>query len=294
MSVRVLFVCLLIVLIAAVGEAQTWGCGAKDYKCQLDVRMKALKDNPKDPENYYNLGIVLQRTNAHKEAIEAYTMYLAIPGVPAQNRADGFNNRGIAHKALRHFDLAIADYGEAIKLLPNNANFLVNRANAKAGLRKTDEALADYQKAIEVDPKYFSSYAQRAILLANLSRVDEALKDFARSIELNPEYAEPYYNRGTVYSARKQYDKAIADYTKYISLIDDPKYLADAYLNRGIAVGMTVGPAKAVADFTKVIELSPKRPNAYRARAIAYRQLKKDALAQADERKAAELTAKPN
>lgn len=291
----------MVVLIAGVflfaalpGKAQTWGCGEKDYKCQLDVRMKALQDNPKDPENYYNLAIVFQRAKAFKQAVETYTMYLSIPGVATDKRADGFNNRGISYRALKNAELAMADYNQAIELKPTDASFFVNRANLHAQNKKNDLAFADYEKAVGINPKYFSTYAQRGILYSNLSRTGEALKDFAKAIELEPAYPEPYYNRGTIYSDLKEYAKAIPDYTKYISLIDDSEYLADGHINRGIAYAYTDNLQRAVEDFTKVIELSPKRVAGYRARALAYRQLKKESLAQADEQKAADLSVKPN
>jgi Tfp pilus assembly protein PilF len=46
---------------------------------------------------------------------------------------------------------------------------------------------------------------------------------------------------------------------------------------------------QALADFTKVIELDPTRANGYKARAMVYREMKKNDLAEADEKKAREL-----
>lgn len=270
-------------------QAQTWGCGERDLQCQLDGRMKALKANPKDPENYYNLGIVFQRSGAHEEAIEAFSMYISIPGVKPEFVADGYNNRGISQKALKKFDLAYADYTKAIELDPKKPMFLVNRGNASANMKKVDDALADYARAIKLDPNYAQAYAQRGILHIDLDRVEDALRDFAKSIELDPSYAEPYYNRGTIYSDRKEYAKAIPDYEKYVSLIDDPDYLADGYMNLGIAHFYTGSLQKAVEDFTKAIEARPNWANGYKARAMVYREMKMNDLAEADERRAAQL-----
>jgi len=286
-----LTVCILLLGISNF-KAQTWGCGERDFKCQLDVRMKALKDDPKDPDNYYNLGIVFQRNGSHKEAVETFSMYISIPGLKPQLVADGYNNRAISQRALNNLELAYADYTKAIELKPTDPIYLVNRGNLNAARKNADEALADYARAIAIDPKYYSTYAQRGILYVNISRIDEALRDFAKSIELNPSYAEPYYNRGTVYSGRKEYDKAIPDYTKYVSLIDDPVYLADGYINRGIANRYLGNPQKALEDFSKVIELRPKWQNGYRARALLYREMKKPDLATADEKTAVDLASK--
>lgn len=276
-------------LVVLNAHGQTWGCEERDFKCQLDSRMKALQDDPKNPENYYNIGIVFQRSGAHSQAVESFSMYIMIPGLKPEFVADGYNNRGISQKALKKPDLAYADYTKAIELNPKKPEYLVNRANASVHMKKIDAAMADYAQAIKLDPSYGQAYAQRGILFTDQGRADDALRDFAKSIEVSPTYAEPYYNRGTIYSGKKEFAKAIPDYEKYVSLINDPVYLADGYMNLGIAHFYTGNAQKAVDDFTKVIEAQPKFANGYRARAMVYRAMKKNDLADADERLAAEL-----
>jgi tetratricopeptide (TPR) repeat protein len=287
---RVFVVAVSIVTLAFLNaQGQTWGCGERDFKCQLDGRMKALQADPKNPENYYNLGIVFQRSGAHKEAVESFSMYIMIPGLKSDFVADGYNNRGISKRALKEPDLAYADYTKAIELNPKKPEYFVNRANASVDMKKIDDAMADYAQATKLDSNYGQAYAQRGILYSSEGRIDDALRDFAKSIEVSPTYAEPYYNRGTIYSGKKEFVKAIPDYEKYVSLISDPVFLADGYMNLGIANFYTNSPQKALDDFTKVIELQPKRPNGYRARAMVYRQMNKPDLAEADERRAVEL-----
>src|SRR5690606_27645477 len=151
-----------------------------------------------NPETYYELGVVFQRSGAHEQAVEAFSMYIAIPGLKPEQVADGYNNRGISQRALKKPDLAYADYTKAIELNSKKSEFLVNRGHASADMKKFDDAKADYARAITLDPEYAQAYAQRGILLINQGKADDALDDFARSIEINPAYAEPYYNRGTI------------------------------------------------------------------------------------------------
>lgn len=279
----------VIILAGLSAQGQTWGCGERDFKCQLNGRMKALEADPGNPENYYNLGIVFQRSGAHKQAVESFSMYIMIPGVKPEFVADGYNNRAISQRALKRPDLAYADYTKAIELNTKNAKFFVNRGNASMDMKKIDDAMADYAHAIKIDPSYAQAYAQRGIHYIAQGRDDDALRDFARSIELDPSYAEPYYNRGTIYSGRKEFAKAIPDYEKYVSLINDPAYLADGYTNLGIAHFSTGSHQKALDAFNKVIELRPRGANGYRARAMVYREMKKIDLAEADERRASEI-----
>jgi len=289
-----IFIGIFVMLACSVANAQTWGCGERDYKCQLDGRMKALEADPKNPENYYNMGLVFQRTKAHKQAVESFGMYVLIPGVKPEYLSDGYNSRGISQRALGKPQLAYDDYSTAIELNPKATSPLINRANVSRDLGKTDQAFADYGKAIALDPKVALAYSNRGHLYSDLSKFDEALKDLAKAIELDPANDEPYYTRAMIYREKRENAKAIADLDKYIAIEpENPQYLADGYLNRGINYAILSKFEAAEKDITKAIELSPKYIDAYKARALVYREMKKIALAEADERKAADLAASP-
>lgn len=297
MTVMKVSLLLLTMLLSCIGTGlgqqvvdETWGCGLRDYKCQLDTRMKALAANPKEPENYYNLGIVYMRMGQNSLAVEAFSMYLQIPGVDPKLRADGYSNRGISQRALKRPDLAIEDYSKGIELNPRDTRLYINRANANADLKKHPAAVADYDRAIEINPKYGFAYAQRGNYLSGQGRVEAGLADLAKAIELDPAYPESYYNRAVIYLERKEYPRAISDLDKYIPLIaHNPQYTVDGLMNRGIAHYYTGSKERAIADLTKAAEVMPTFPNAYRARAMVYRSMKKDDLAAADEKRAADL-----
>ncbi len=275
-------------------NAQTWGCGERDYKCQLDGRMKALEADPKNPENYYDIGIVFQRTKAHKQAVESFSMYLLIPGVKAEYLSDGYNSRGISQRALGKPQLAYDDYSKAIELNPKVATPFINRGNVSRDLKKADQAFADYARAIALEPKAALAYSNRGHLYSDLGKFDDALKDLAKAIELDPSNDEPYYTRAMIYREKREHAKAIADLDKYIAIgPSNPQYLADGYLNRGINYAILAKYEAAEKDISKAIEISPRYIDAYRSRALVYRELKKTALADADERKATELAALP-
>lgn len=291
---KTLLLCFLICLVLTSSIfSQTWGCPELDYNCQSKAVMKALQADPKNPENYYNMGIVFQRSRSHKEAVESFTMYISIPGVKPELLADGYNNRGISHRALGNLDQAYIDYTKAFELKPTDEKPLVNRANLNAYRLEYKEAIADYSRAAVVNPKSAQPYAQRGILHMQMQSYVDALADFAKAIELDPAYPEPYYNRGTYFFQKKEFAKAIPDFEKYVMLVKDPKYLADGYTNLGISLFYVGEKDKAIDAATKAIAATPAEPRTYKLRAMMYREVKKIDLAEADERKVAELGAKP-
>ena len=277
-------------LLASPVFAQTFpGCGERDYSCQLKAAQEAVSADPKNPENYYNTAWVLQRSGAHKEAIQVYSMYINIPGVKPKDLADGYNNRGVSYRRVGQPGAAFADFVKAAELVPGNPAFVTNQGNANTDLKKYEEALANYAAALKLNPRYGPAFTGRAHLYNVTSRLDEAIADFGKAIEYDPNDAENYYNRAVVYRKKGEHAKSIGDYDKYIPLMaGNYTYQADAYFNRGVAHAYLGRRHQAVTDFTKVIELEPRR-DAYRARAILYREMKKDDLAAADEKMAAEL-----
>lgn len=279
-------------LVAQKPATETWGCPEKDFKCQLDSRLKSLQADPKNPENYYNLGLVFQKSGNHAQAVESFSMYVVIPGLKPELVADGYNNRGISQRAMRKPELAYADYTKASELNPKDPRFLVNRGNVNRDLKKPDAALADYAAALVADPNFALAYSNRGHFFVSTGKYDDALKDLTKAIELDATNPEPFYTRALTYRARKEFEKAIPDLDKYITLNPgNDRYLADGYVNRGVAYVMTGKLAQAEKDFTKAIELAPTYVDAYRARALVYREQKKPELADGDEKKAAEIAA---
>jgi tetratricopeptide (TPR) repeat protein len=265
-------------------------CPERDYSCQLNAAMKTLEADPKNPENYYNLGLVLQRGGNHKQAIESYSMYISIPGVKPKYLADGYNNRGVSYRRIGQPGPALLDFIKASQLVPANPAFVTNQGNARTDLNQYEMALADYAAALKLNPRYGPAYAGRAHLYDTMLRPDESIAEFTKAIEYDPDDPENYNNRAVVYRTKGEHEKSVADYDKYIPLMSaNSVYQADGYINRGLSHWNLGRRDQALADFTKVIELDPKRVNGYKARAMLYREMKKDDLAAADEKKAAEL-----
>lgn len=272
----------------AYGQARN--CPSADYDCQIAEYSKALKADPRNIEAYYDLALAFQNKGRFKEAVEIYSMYIAAPVQDRKYLADGYNNRAVSLRKLGKHEQALEDLTKAIELNPNNAEFITNRGNTYRDLRNFDLALAEYDKAIAVEPAYASAYIGRGSVNDLKGNATQALKDFSKAIRIDPKEAEAYYNRAGIHFAKRDYAKAIPDYDKYIKLnTSNIAYLADGYINRGIAHFYTGSPDSAIRDFTKAIELQPAKVSAYKARAFVYREMKKFDLAEADEKKAAEL-----
>jgi len=167
----------------------------------------------------------------------------------------------------RILEQAVADFTQAIRLDPNNANFYIERGSTYSGMGDFDRTIADYTQAIRLNPNNATAYSNRGLTYSEIGDLDRAITDFNEAIRLDPNYDSAYDGRGGVYLFKREYDKAIADYSRVIQL--NPNF-AEAYETRGIAYLFKGDNDRAIIDFTHVIRLKPNFANSYWARGRAY------------------------
>src|ERR1041384_5917006 len=122
-------------LTAGSAAAQNSPCGAKDYDCKITYYQNQIKTDPKNTENYYNLGIAFLNKGDYAQSVAMFDLYLAIGVDKPEYMADGYYNRGFAQRNLGRNDLAVKDFTRAIELVPTEALFYSDRGKAYNNLR---------------------------------------------------------------------------------------------------------------------------------------------------------------
>jgi tetratricopeptide (TPR) repeat protein/predicted small secreted protein len=249
-------------------------------------------------------------------AVQAEAIVTRTAGYGAAPRTAGtFLDRGITFASRGEYDLAIADFTDALNLDPNlvaawilrgralfasvsdvtsvGENFsrviTVGTAGAAVSEEKKavyDRAIADFTQAIRLDPDNATAYSERGDAYEGKGEYDRAIADHTQAIRLNPNDADAYNGRGTAYGKKGEYDKAIADFTQALRL--DPNDEA-AYNNRGNTYGKKGEYDRAIADYTQALRLDPNLAVAYKGRGIAYAMKEDYVRARADWEKALQL-----
>lgn len=191
------------------------------------------------------------------------------------------------YKTLAQYDAAIADSTELLKLNPQNAYYFFQRGSLYSDKKDYEKAIRDYDQAILLDPSHEGYYNSRGTAYHNLKQYDKAIADYSKAIELYPKFYWPYYNRGLIYNIQKDWAKSAADFGKASEL--RPKDI-NSLNNRAVAYINQKQWDMALADLNRVIEIDPKFVIAYKNRALVYRQQNKITEAEADEKKAQELS----
>jgi tetratricopeptide (TPR) repeat protein len=209
-----------------------------------------LKRNPKDAPAYVYRGWVYAGKRQYNRAIADFDQAIRlVPAAPV-----GYNARGLAYSEKGEYDRAIADFDQAIRLNPNDIASFNNRGFAYIDKGEYDRAIADFEQELRLDPKAADAYSGRGAARNGNGEYDRAIADFDQAIKLRPDYANAFSRRGLAYGLKGDFDRAMADLDKAIAL--DSKY-ARNYVNRASIYERRGDYDRAVADFQTALRLDP-------------------------------------
>ncbi|MBD2147786.1 serine protease [Sphaerospermopsis sp. FACHB-1194] len=235
---------------------------------------KAIELQPNNPNWYNEKSGVLSALKRYAEAEVAIN-----EAIKLSPRSGFYTNRGNLYVQQKKWELALADYNQAININPDFALAYYNRGNLYSDQKKWELALADYNQAIKINPDDADAYNNRGVLYSDQKKWELALADYNQAIKINPDDAGAYNNRGALYSDQKKWELALADYNQAIKINPD---LALAYYNRGLLYSDQKKWELALADYTQAININPDLAAAYNNRGLLYSDQKKWELALAD------------
>lgn len=131
----------------------------------------------------YNLGIYQLRQGDYEKAIEFLSK--AIEENPKDT--DAYYNRGVARQNIKLDSLSIFDYDKVVELRPTDFEAYDNRGVAKMRLGKNDEAIEDYKMAIKVNPNFALAYSNMGNAYRIKLDFDKACENWKKALELGHE-----------------------------------------------------------------------------------------------------------
>ncbi len=177
-------------------------------------------------------------------------------------KANAYNGRALAYRQKKDYVHALADFGEALRLKPEDFVYY-NRGIALQDNGDDASAIADFTKALKLAPKGTNVLRTDCLLARahswfNEQKAEPAMADLNAVIKLGVQEPDAYVLRGILHKINHDYDRSLADYEKAIAL--DPKearsYAAEAYLLSVCPAPKYRNGRKAVAYATKACELT--------------------------------------
>ncbi|HWS77122.1 MAG TPA: tetratricopeptide repeat protein, partial [Thermomonas sp.] len=187
----------------------------------------------------------------------------------ADDKADGQAAIAACSRALEHKALAPA----------KRAEWYAQRAWHRDGLGQKAEAIADFGKAIDLVPDEADYHLWRSSVKRRNGDDQGALVDADRAIALDPKWAYARMIKAFAHEAMDEWSKAVDAYDEAIALA--PRE-ADYHDGRCWARAMTGDYAGGKTDCDRALELDAKSWNSYDSRAYIHYRLGEHAKALAD------------
>ena len=166
-----------------------------DYEGAIASYSNEIELNPQDGKVFERRALAKDMLNRHDEAIEDYTLAIALSKPDEGSHYFGYYNRALARMGKKNFFAAIEDMDRVIDLDPCYYLAYYHRAGMRCKIDDYSNAVIDLTKAIELKPDDAYSYYFRG--MAKHADGIDALSDFLKAKELGCEEAQEMISRLT-------------------------------------------------------------------------------------------------
>jgi len=238
---RAISVCVIAcgILLSLAAQAQT---PSRNYRCNATA---LLSDN----------------------TIKACTDLIQNTAMVGRALADAYTWRGRAYIAKGSYDLAIADFTEALKNEPAYLMALRNRGNAYQLKQDYDRAIADYTEAIWLAPRDVTLYQDRAHTYEAKADYAKAVEDYSEAIRISPRLVAAYKDRCYARMLwNRELKEALDDCDEALRLIPRDMVTLE---RRGFTLLRLNNPDRAIVDFDAILRVVSTNAAALYGRGIA-------------------------
>jgi serine/threonine-protein kinase len=179
------------------------------------------------------------------------------------------------HADTGHNDMALAEFDQALKLDPRNADARLGRASVYERLGRIKEAENEFRAAVELRPEYWVGVSELGSFYFRQHRTDDAAREFRREVELVPDSANAHSNYGAMLSRLGKPDEAIVELRKSLAISET----YPAYANLGILYYRQKDWANSALMTEKALSINPNDYRVWGNLGIAYEQMGNSAKA---------------
>ncbi|MEO7049999.1 MAG: tetratricopeptide repeat protein [Ferruginibacter sp.] len=227
-----------------------------------------LQKNQPDFMLLFVKGNALAALNEQQQAIGLYSKSIdANPDFPP-----AYLERAKLFAGLERWPQALNDYNHYITLVSDDADAYNLRGIVFFKTNVTEKALDDFNSSLQLNPKQEFALANRGVLYRNSNQVDKALSDFNAAIAIDPAYADPYFEKAILYDNQKDYNAALPLINKAAELQPSWSIYRGEQSKILLALDKSV---EGLAAAQEAIRLDPKNPDGYLFKTVAFYNLEK-------------------
>jgi len=167
------------------------------------------------------------------------------------------NNLGHTMFQQGRTEEAVAQFDQALRIHPDQAEAHYNLGVALAQQGRAQEAIAEYREALRIDPTDIFAHNNLGNALFYQGRTKDAIAEFREAVRIDPDYENAHNNLGNALCQEGLIDDAIDQYRQALRI--DPAY-ADALFDLANALFQQGHAGEAIADAQAALELQPANP----------------------------------
>jgi Flp pilus assembly protein TadD len=154
------------------------------YASEVSIWTDTVRKAPGNSRAHLNLGVELDRSGNHYEAIRHFEEAIRL----RPDDAGAYTNMGNVLTKLGKFDDAIRLLREAIRLKADSAEVYSNLGVALGRSGRLNDAVVQLEYAVRLKPDYAPAHSNLGLALGRLGRKQEAIAHFQEALRLKPDY----------------------------------------------------------------------------------------------------------
>ena len=153
------------------------------------------------------------------EAFELVERYSHVLGTGTPRAAD-YIARGVLYTMVKDYENALADFNEALKIMPDYTVALMGKGYATAKLVQDNNTLKEaavigiYDDVLRQNPMLVYAWFNKGNMLYETRDYASAEECFSKALEINSELGQAYYNRGLSRMQLGKKEEAFNDFSK--------------------------------------------------------------------------------
>ena len=153
--------------------------------CVSQVCQGEAKKNTNEANRLAREGAQAAKNQDWDKAVELLRKASAMDHKYSDELAAVYQRRGYADASQQKYQDAITEYGEALKLTPQDVRIYEQRAAVEMKIEDYDKALADYSEIIKLKPNEVRYYNYRAYIYEIKNDVQNATAETERALKLD-------------------------------------------------------------------------------------------------------------
>lgn len=210
-------------------------------------------------------------------------------------------NRGQFHRSKGNYDMALADYSQAMVIAPDNPELYNSRGKTYFDMAMSgkfnaqskelaQKAIKDYSDALKIPNVKPKSKAEilinRGAAYGSQQSFQQSINDITEGLKIDPKNENGYFNRSIAYYTVGQIDNALADYNEYLKYAPNN---ANVWYESGMILRAKGKNDEAIERLSRAIQLDPGMGIAFVERARAYIQANNKMAARQDYQRAQQM-----